>query len=96
MKDAREAECRIHLVGISYYGSVYHAREGPSRVEGEIPFFDHKHFPSTGPGSGLVNSLVVDADLDEPDKIGYRCTVAVIHMLAWLAAGPCQRKLRVA
>lgn len=87
-----EAEGRIRMVGISTYGDVYHRREGPSRVEGEIRLFDGESFPETGRGSGLVNVLVVE----ELKGIGYRCTVAVVHVKAWNAARPKKEHLQLA
>lgn len=96
MESARAAEQQIHLVAISRYGSVWHARKGLDRVEGEIPFFDHDVYRATGPGSLVVNVLVVDADLDRPEDVGYRCTVAVIHGQAWLDAEPRKRTVRIA
>ncbi|KAI0382754.1 heterokaryon incompatibility protein-domain-containing protein [Hypomontagnella monticulosa] len=90
-----KAESRIRMVGISTYGDVYHRREGPSRVEGEIRLFDGEAFPEVGPGSGLVNVLVVDEG-EEEEGIGYRCTVAVIHVGAWNAARPKEERLQLA
>ncbi len=91
-----EAEKRIQLVGVSAYGDVYHRREGPARVEGEIELFDREAFPDVGPGSGLVNVLAVDMDLADTTAVGYRCTVAVIHAKAWSEAKPQQTDLRLA
>ncbi|KAI0459505.1 heterokaryon incompatibility protein-domain-containing protein [Xylaria acuta] len=91
-----EAEKRIQLVSVSAYGDVYHRREGPARVEGEIELFDRGAFPDVGLGSGLVNVLAVDVDLADKTAVGYRCTVAVIHAKAWSAAKPQQTDLRLA
>ncbi|KAI0439409.1 heterokaryon incompatibility protein-domain-containing protein [Xylaria telfairii] len=91
-----EAEKRIHLVGVSAYGDVYHRREGPARVEGEIEVFDRGAFPAVGPGSGLVNVLAIDMDFADKKGVGYRCTVAVIHAQAWSAAEPQDTDVRLA
>jgi Heterokaryon incompatibility protein (HET)/Tetratricopeptide repeat len=91
-----DAESKIIMLGISAYGDAYHPRKGPYRVEGEIRVFDDDVFPAVGSGSGLVNVLVVDLDMGHPDGIGDRCTVAVIHIKAWEAAGPLDREVRLA
>ena len=91
-----DAESKIIMLGISAYGDAYHPRKGPYRVEGEIRVFDEDAFPAVGPGSGLVNVLVVDLDMGHPDGIGDRCTVAVIHIKAWEAAGPLVKEVRLA
>ncbi|KAI1774166.1 heterokaryon incompatibility protein-domain-containing protein [Hypoxylon cercidicola] len=90
------AESRIHMVGISTYRNVDRPLEGPSRVEGEIRLFDSKAFPAVGPNSGLVHVLVVDADLEKRDEVGYRVTVAVVHVEAWEKAGPRESDLQLA
>ena len=93
--DAR-AETRIHMVGISGYGDTERRREGPSRVEGEIRLFDDQAFPAIDLNSGLVNVLVVDIDLENRRAVGYRVTVAVVHVKAWTGARPKVSSLRVA
>lgn len=84
------------MLGISAYGDAYHPRRGLYGVEGEIRVFDDDAFPAVGSGSGLVNVLVVDLDMGHPDGIGDRCTVAVIHIKAWEAAGPLDKEVRLA
>lgn len=97
MPSAREAEEHVHLVGISIDGGVWHARKGLHRVEGEIPFFDPDAYTAAGPGSTLVNVLAVyNADLDTPQSVGHRCTVATIHAQAWLDVEPRKRMIRLA
>ena len=91
-----EAEQNLTMVGISSYGACCRPRQGPSRVEGPIPLFDKVAFPKTGPGSGLINVLVVDNKVVYPEAIGERCTVAVIHVSAWEAVQPRVRKVRIA
>jgi hypothetical protein len=84
------------MVAISYYGDAHKPRKGPNRVEGEIRIFDDQVFPAVGPGSGLVNVLVVDMDMGHPHGVGDRCTVAVIHVKAWLAAHPREKEVPLA
>lgn len=90
-----EAEAKIDMLEISRYGDAYRRREGPSLVEGPISLFDDEVFPVVGPGSGLVNILVVDLDMGLPDGIGERCTVAVIHSMAWEATKPQEKEVRL-
>jgi hypothetical protein len=89
-------EARIHMIGISEYGDVYTPRKGPSRVEGEIRLFDNHEFPAIGPGSGLINVLAVDLDLEAFGGVGSRCTVAVVHGQAWDAIKPQMKEIRIA
>jgi hypothetical protein len=91
-----DAGSKIIMLGISAYGDAYRPRRRPHRVEGEINVFDDDAFPAVGSGSGLVNVLVVDLDVGCPDGIGDRCTVAVIHVEAWEAAGPLDKEVRLA
>ncbi|KAF5493829.1 hypothetical protein CGCF413_v010411 [Colletotrichum fructicola] len=91
-----ESEKRLFMLGVSPYGVCYRPREGPSRVEGPIKLFDEEAFPDKGPGSGLVNVLVIDEDVGYPDSTGDRCTIAIIHRAAWEAAGPVEREVRIA
>lgn len=91
-----EAEKSLTMVGISSYAECYRPREGPSRVEGPIRLFDNETFPEIGPGSGLINVLIVDENVGYPDSIADRCTVAVIHSAAWQAAKPVEREVRIA
>jgi hypothetical protein len=51
---------------------------------------------AVGAGSGLVNVLVADMNQGHPDGIGDRCTVAVIHVKAWLAAHPQEKEVPLA
>ena len=91
-----KAESRINMVGISKYGDFDRRREGLSRVEGEIRLFDDKTFPAIGPGSSIVNALVVDTDLKNRRAVGYRVTVTMVHGKAWERAGPEESHLRLA
>lgn len=91
-----EAEKNIHMVAISEYGDVYHPRKGPSRVEGEIRLFHDEVFPSVGSGSGIVNILAVDFNIEKPENAGYRCTVAIVHKRAWDAVEPQLKAIRIA
>ncbi|XXH01246.1 hypothetical protein Hte_007600 [Hypoxylon texense] len=91
-----QAETQIRMVGISAHRHIDRRLEGPSRVEGEIKFFDDKFFRAVGRNSGLVNVLVVWADLENPDAVGYRVTIAVVHVEAWERAGPRELDLRLA
>jgi tetratricopeptide (TPR) repeat protein len=90
-----QAESKIDMLEISRYGDANRPCEGPYLVEGPISIFDDDEFPSVGPGSGLVNVLVVDLDMGLPDGIGERCTVAMIHATAWEAANPQEKEVRL-
>lgn len=94
LKDDRllGTELNLDMVEISRLSDVYKRREGPSRVEGEIDLFDKGSFPSTGPGSGLVNVVVVRWD----HELAERYTVAQVHVAAWEEAGPVRRHVRLA
>ena len=84
------------MVAVSSHGVCYRLRQGPSRVEGPVPSFDSPIFPQTGPGSELINVLVVDEDFGYSDAIGGRCTAAVSHVNAWEAAQPRVRDIGIA
>ncbi|PLN86503.1 HET-domain-containing protein [Aspergillus taichungensis] len=85
-------ELSLDMVEISRLGDVYKRREGPSRVEGEVDLFDRGCFPDTGPGSGLVNVVVVRWD----HEVAERYTVAQVHVAAWEEAGPVWGHVRLA
>ncbi|KAG9204054.1 hypothetical protein G6514_001690 [Epicoccum nigrum] len=91
-----KAEKKLIMVAVSSHGVCYRPRQGPSRVEGPVPLFDNVVFPQTGPGSELINVLVVDEDVGYSDAIGERCTAAIIHINAWEAAQPRVRDVRIA
>ncbi|KAL2062307.1 hypothetical protein VTL71DRAFT_6573 [Oculimacula yallundae] len=80
------------LVAISRYEETARPHKGPNRVEGEIPMFDLDVYPSIGPGSGMVNALVVSWDGSE---VGVRVTVARVHASAWDGAGPEWRLVKI-
>ena len=80
------------LVAISLLGNVTNRRTGPNRVEGEIDLFDREEFCCTGPGSGMVNVLIIEWDSD----IARRVTIAQIHIQAWKAARPRRKHIRLA
>ncbi|KAJ9634623.1 hypothetical protein H2199_008908 [Coniosporium tulheliwenetii] len=88
----REKQKPRELVAISRLGDVYKRREGPSRVEGEIELFDEHEFPATGPGSGMVNVLVIEWDCEVAERIA----VARIHVRAWEEAAPRRKHIRLA
>lgn len=90
-----EAERNIELVEVSTYGDAYDERRGPYLVEGPISMFDNQTFPATGLGSSLVNVLAVDFDMGLPEGIGERCSIAVIHSVAWEAANPREREIQL-
>ena len=80
---------RMQSVTVRGRGRVV-SREEPIRL------FDHEAFPETGPGSGLINVLVVDENVGYPDSSGVRCTIAVIYSAAWQAAKPTEREVSIA
>ncbi|EYB23189.1 hypothetical protein FG05_30587 [Fusarium graminearum] len=90
-----DAEKKIIMLGVSEYGVCYRPREGPKCVEGVIPIFDKKMFPEQGSESGLVNVLIVDQNVGFSDSIGERVSVAIIHKMAWEAAGPQEREVKI-
>lgn len=94
LKDDRllGTELSLDMVEISRLDDVYKRREGPSRVEGEVDLFDRTQFPDTGPGSGLVNVVVVRWD----HEVAERYTVAQVHVAAWEEAGPVRGHVRLA
>jgi hypothetical protein len=67
---AGETQRPMELIAISRLGDVYKQRMRPSRVEGEIRLFDEYEFPATGPGSVMVNVLVVEWDSEIAER-GY-------------------------
>ncbi|KAL5325294.1 hypothetical protein ACEPPN_006419 [Leptodophora sp. 'Broadleaf-Isolate-01'] len=80
------------LVAISRNEETGRPYKGPSRVEGEIPLFNRDVYPSAGPGSGMVNALVVSwAGSD----VGERVTVARIHAKAWEEAGAMEKHINL-
>lgn len=91
-----EAEKNLIMVAVSSHGVCYRPRQGPSRVEGPVPLFDNAIFPRTGPGSELINILIVDEDVGYSETIGERYTAAIIHVNAWEAAQPRARDVRIA
>ncbi|KAL8364569.1 hypothetical protein RB595_003720 [Gaeumannomyces hyphopodioides] len=92
--DAKEG---FRMAGISAHPDAERRRRGPSRVKGEVDLFDEQAFPSTGQGSGLVNILVISGGTEEDgyEAGGHRVTVAVMHMEAWEAAGPTEKRVRL-
>ncbi|KLU87683.1 hypothetical protein MAPG_06677 [Magnaporthiopsis poae ATCC 64411] len=87
----------FRMAGISAYpDAAERRRRGPPRVEGEVDLFDEQAFPSTGPGSGLVNILVIGGGTEEDGHwLGHRMTVAVMHRKAWEEAGPTEQRVRL-
>ncbi|OCT46943.1 hypothetical protein CLCR_02228 [Cladophialophora carrionii] len=72
------------LVAISQTKDMYGDRAALSRAEGDIKRFDPYEFPTKGPGSALVNVLV----LQSGDGVFERIAVGQIHIKAWREAGP--------
>nr|RBR02157.1 hypothetical protein FVER53263_09792 [Fusarium verticillioides] len=90
-----DAEKEMIMLGVSEYGACYRPREGPKCVEGFIPIFDKQIFPEIGSESGLVNVLVVNQNTGFSDSAGERISVAIIHKLAWEAAGPKEKEVKI-
>ncbi|EWG50634.1 hypothetical protein FVEG_16665 [Fusarium verticillioides 7600] len=90
-----DAEKEMIMLGVSEYGACYRPREGPKCVEGFIPIFDKQIFPEIGSESGLVNVLVVNQNTGFSDSVGERISVAIIHKLAWEAAGPKEKEVKI-
>jgi hypothetical protein len=80
----QQAESLMYIA-ISRHEERYQPYRGPNRIEGEIPLFDYAVYSSSGPGSGLVNMLLV---LCGESGIVERVIVARVHARAWEAAGP--------
>lgn len=87
---------KLTMVGISAHGECSRPRQGPSSTGGRIPLWDDNRFPDVGPQSGWVNVMVVDEDGGYQDGFSSRYTVAIIHKVAWEAAKPVQREIRLA
>ena len=75
------------IVGMSQEKDVYaeSGRGGLHRVEGDIALFDTKVYPAQGPGSGLVNALVLSLGRGDTFE---RLAVGQIHVKAWEEEGP--------
>ncbi|KAH7076975.1 heterokaryon incompatibility protein-domain-containing protein [Paraphoma chrysanthemicola] len=76
------------FIGIAQYGETKGEYLGPKRVEGNITLFDDEVYPSTGSGSGLVDSLLVAWT---KHGVAERRSVARIHAQAWEKAAPLRR-----
>jgi hypothetical protein len=72
------------IVAISQTKDAYGDRTALSRVEGDIKRFDAYEFPTRGPGSALVNVLVLSSGVGCFERIA----VGQIHVKAWTEAGP--------
>ncbi|KIW97699.1 uncharacterized protein Z519_01283 [Cladophialophora bantiana CBS 173.52] len=72
------------IIAISQSRDAYAEREGLTRVEGDVKRFDAYEFRAQGPGSGLVNVLVLRPGIDAFERIA----VGQIHSKAWEEAGP--------
>jgi hypothetical protein len=84
LKDLQRSDDKV-MIAISQTKDVYGDREGLHRVEGDIKLFDETEYAAQGPGSTLVNVLVLRlgvADMFE------RIAVGQIHIKAWEAASP--------
>jgi hypothetical protein len=68
---------------MSAYGTRWHPRQGPSRIEGPIRLFDNDFSPDTTPDSRLVIVFVVDLEAGYGSLIGERCIIAAIRSVAW-------------
>ena len=73
------------IFAISQTKDVYGDRKELYRVEGGIKLFDEYEYPAQGPGSALVNVLVVRLGVEDMFE---RIAVGQIHVKAWEAAGP--------
>ncbi|KAK4108545.1 hypothetical protein N656DRAFT_784053 [Canariomyces notabilis] len=81
------------FIGIVRHGETDIPFKGPNRVEGDIPLFDRSAYKACGPGSGVVDALLVVWDKDQRDCIARRVSVARIHVKAWERAGPVSKNI---
>jgi hypothetical protein len=89
-------EKKLALVGISTHESCERPLQGPGSVQGPIALWDSDMFPEVGPQSGWVNVLVIDQESGYENGVSTRCTVAIIHNMAWEQAKPVQTLVRIA
>ncbi|KAI3324036.1 hypothetical protein HD806DRAFT_544083 [Xylariaceae sp. AK1471] len=87
-------EEKMIFVGVSCHDDMYIARKGPYRAERTVKLFDDEVYPAVGKGSGLVNVLALDLDVEH--KFCERVTVVRIYAQAWDQAGPVVRMVRMA
>ncbi|CAI6091846.1 unnamed protein product [Clonostachys chloroleuca] len=89
-------EKKLALVGVSTHESCERPLQGPGSVQGPIALWDSDMFPAVGPQSGWVNVLVIDRESGYENGVSTRCTVAIIHNMAWEQARPAQTFVRIA
>jgi hypothetical protein len=73
------------FVGIVQHGESGIPFGGPNRVEGDIPLFNRDVYRASGPGSGVVDALLVVLG---KDGICRRISAARIHAKAWEGSEP--------
>lgn len=81
------------IIAISQTKDVYGDRKGLHRVEGDIKLFDKYEYAAQGPGSALVNVLVLRLGVED---MAERIAVGQIHVKAWEAAGPKRSWVKIA
>ncbi|CAG9982970.1 unnamed protein product [Clonostachys byssicola] len=89
-------EKKLDLVGISSHESCERPLQGPGSVQGPIALWDSDMFPAVGQQSGWVNVMVIDREPGYENSVSTRCTVAIIHNMAWEQAKPAQTLVRIA
>ncbi|CAH0050967.1 unnamed protein product [Clonostachys solani] len=89
-------EKKLALVGISNHESCTRPLQGPGSVEGPIALWDSDVFPAVGPQSGWINAVVIDREPGYENGVSSRCTVAIIHNMAWEQSKPAETLVRIA
>ncbi|KAK4032281.1 hypothetical protein C8A01DRAFT_50888 [Parachaetomium inaequale] len=82
---------RLEWILVSSFGDAHDRRSGLKTVDTEVRLFDERKLPYKGPGSGLVNVMLIEWD----DEVAERLTVAQVHRQAWEAAGPERKHIRL-
>ena len=82
----------IEFVLVSSFGDTEKRRSGIATMDTDLKPFDEYAFPWQGEGSGLVNLMMVEWFEDVAERI----IVAQIHRLAWEAARPVWKHVRLA
>lgn len=80
------------FVGIVKHWETGVPFKGPNRVEGDIPLFDLSVYRTSGPGTGVVDALLV---VEDGEGIARRVSVARIHVKAWEGMGGEVRRVKL-
>jgi hypothetical protein len=83
---------RLEFILVASFGESQERRKGLQTIDAKLRPFDEQEFPWRGPGSGLVNIMLIEWF----DELAERLTVAQIHRQAWLEARPILKHIRLA